>query len=181
VSLKSTDRLVEIGVVGRPHSIYGEVRIFLHNRDSSQLSRENDLLIGQPDKLERYALGGIRETTKYHIARLKSVSTREAVEKLKGAKVFVERSRLPNLESDEFYVADLIGLAAWDGDQLLGRIVSSRAAGGVEVIQIAGEQDEVEVPLVEQYVESLDLTGGRVNLTGTDVLPRFRTKGSRGA
>ena len=51
------------------------------------------------------------------------VTDRTAAEKLINTRLFVERAQLPEPEDDEFYLADLIGLAAFDGDgQKLGTV-----------------------------------------------------------
>ena len=39
---------------------------------------------------------------------------RDEAEALSGSRLFVARDRLPSLPDDEFYHADLIGLAAYD-------------------------------------------------------------------
>ena len=37
--------------------------------------------------------------------------------------------------------------------------VSSRAQGGIEVVTVRGDEEELEVPLVEDYVVELDCEG----------------------
>jgi ribosomal 30S subunit maturation factor RimM len=86
---------------------------------------------------------------------------------------------LPEPDADEFYVDDLVGLEAWDGDELLGKISFSREAGGIEVVNVRGEDHEMEIPLVEDFVIELDIKGGRVLFCDTDILPRNKL-GNRG-
>ena len=45
-------------------------------------------------------------------ARLTGVATREEAEALKGTRLYAPRDRLPPLADDEYYHADLIGLAS---------------------------------------------------------------------
>ena len=46
------------------------------------------------------------------VARLKGVADRNAAEALKNLRLYVAREKLPKPADDEFYHADLVGLAA---------------------------------------------------------------------
>jgi 16S rRNA processing protein RimM len=49
------------------------------------------------------------------VVRLKGVNDRNAAEALTGTELFVDRSMLPDdLEDEEFYHADLVGLSVRD-------------------------------------------------------------------
>jgi len=174
VSSESTDRLVEIGVVGRSHNIGVEFRLFLYNDSSFHLERGKEIVVDKDGDLAVYTVEAIRKAAKFHILRLVMVTTREEAEKLKGAKICVKRSSFPEPESGEFYVCDLLGIAAWDGPNMLGRVSASREAGGIEVVTITSENEVVEVPLVDDFVEAIDLAGGRLSLRDTRALPRSK-------
>ncbi|MBY0421841.1 MAG: ribosome maturation factor RimM, partial [Parvularculaceae bacterium] len=71
------------------------------------------------------------------IARAPQVRSREDAERLKGVKLFAPRDRLPPTEEDEFYVEDLIGLAAkTDSGRDLGRITAVHNFGAGDIIEI---------------------------------------------
>ena len=46
------------------------------------------------------------------MATLKGVTTRDEAERLNGLELYVAREKLPATNDDEYYHADLIGLAA---------------------------------------------------------------------
>ena len=168
----SAEKLIEIGVVGRPHGVDGGVRVFLHNPNSATIIEAPALFLEQPDGLKQIILSDFREGNRCYLARFKGIVTRGDAEMLKGGKILVSRSALSPPEEDEFYVADLIGLIAYENENIIGRVASSRSQGGVEVIRIIGDAEEVEVPLVEDFVEALDISSGRVLLKDIEGLPR---------
>jgi len=47
-------------------------------------------------------------------ARLTGVSNKEAADGLRGTRLYVARAKLPDLDEDEFYHADLIGMTVFD-------------------------------------------------------------------
>lgn len=97
-------------------------------------------------------------------ARLSGVGSKEAADALKGTRLYVERSKLPDPDEDEFYYADLIGLSAVDtGGTPIGiiRAVHDHGAGDLLDIRVASG-GELMVPFTRENVPTVDLTAGRV-------------------
>jgi 16S rRNA processing protein RimM len=71
------------------------------------------------------------------IARFAEVTDRTAAEKLRGTVLTVPRSAMPTLGEDEYYHADLIGLAALSPEgEALGTIVAIENYGAGDVLEI---------------------------------------------
>jgi len=97
-------------------------------------------------------------------ARLSGVATREEAEALRGVRLYADRAALPALPEDEFYHADLIGLAAHDpGGALLGQVraVLNHGAGDLLELERAGGPS-VLVPFTRAIVPAVDLAAGRI-------------------
>ena len=169
---RSENRLVELGVVGRPHGVHGEMRISIYNAGSEALDRDKTAFVGDGNGFASYEVDSVRPGSKCLLLKLEGVSDRETAAAMSGAKLFMRREDLPPLQPGEFYVDDLIGAEAWDGETLLGKITSSREQSGVEIVTVKGERDEIEVPLTEHFVESINLESGRLILVNSDSLPR---------
>lgn len=98
------------------------------------------------------------------LVRVEGVADRTAAEALKGVRLYVARDRLPAPDEDEFYHADLIGLAAVAGDGAsIGRIRAVHAYGGGDSLEIAMPGGGVAtVPFTRSAVPQIDIAGGRV-------------------
>ena len=179
VRTDSEDRLVEIGVVGRAHGIAGALNIFLHNPDSTILGTLDRVYLKDGRGIRQAAIREFREAAKKRIIVFEGIADRTAADQIKGAKLLVDRSVLPPLSDDEFYVADLIGAEAWDGDIRLGTVTASRAQADIEMITVTAEDRSLEVPLVEDFVTSVDCEHGRINLKDTALLPAQPIKKAR--
>ena len=57
---------------------------------------------------------GIAEIAEIVRGKPVPVSDRNAAERLTNTRLYIERDRLPTPEEDEFYLADLVGLAVVD-------------------------------------------------------------------
>ena len=75
------------------------------------------------------------------------VADRTAAERLVNTRLYIERDRLPAPEPDEFYLADLVGMAAFAPDgAAVGRVAVVHDYGAGTSLEIAGEGAPLLVP-----------------------------------
>ncbi len=99
------------------------------------------------------------------VASSPAVTDRTAAEALRGARIFIARSQFPAPERDEFYWADLIGMAVVNRDGVtLGSVVGLLDNGAQSVLRVAATADanELLIPFVSAYVDDVDLGARRI-------------------
>jgi 16S rRNA processing protein RimM len=75
----------------------------------------------------------------------------------------VPRSSLPELQPDEYYWSDLIGLSVFDeSGRLLGRVIRILPTGADDLLVLERDGREILLPFLEEVVQSIDLEAGRV-------------------
>jgi len=121
-----------------------------------------------------HEIAAARFAGKHHLVALDGVGSRAAADRLKGARVLVPRDELPGLEEGEFYVDDLIGLEVTCENRVLGEVRSSRAQGGIEVLTVESKGEQIEIPVVEQYVVAVRVEHGSIEVRDVEELPRTR-------
>lgn len=102
------------------------------------------------------------------IGRVEGVTDRTQVEALKGQNLYVARDVLPDPDdTDEFYHADLIGLAVVDEmEAACGTVTAVYDFGGGDMIEVRQPDGRaVLVPFTRESVPTVDLTSGRVVVT----------------
>ena len=128
----ATDKPVTLAAVTGAHGVTGEVRLKLFGEGLEAFSahrRFNDGALTL-SKARDDGKGGA-------IARFAEIADRTAAEALRGSVLTVPRSALPPLEEDEYYHADLIGLAAVsDAGEPLGTVVAVENFGAGDVLEI---------------------------------------------
>lgn len=157
------DKRILLGEVTGAHGIRGDVIV--------------RTFTGQPDAIAGYgpltdAVGGaplllkvLRVTPKGLIARVKGVADRNGAEALKGRKLFVSRAALPEPSGDDFYHADLIGLAAVTEDgRRLGEVVAVQNYGAGDLLELrSSDTHKTElVPFTKACVPAIDLAARRL-------------------
>ena len=134
--MTGAERLILVGRVAGAFGVKGEVRITSYTDDPAALVRYRDLR--REDGSPGLTLTAGRPHKGALVGRAKEIATREEAEALRGLQLYVPRAALPAPDEDEFYLADLIGLAAVDPDGAeIGRIKSVQNFGAGDLLEIA--------------------------------------------
>ncbi|MBO6902915.1 MAG: ribosome maturation factor RimM [Rhizobiaceae bacterium] len=155
---------VQMAVIGAPHGIKGELRVKTYTGDPLALGDYGPLFTADGQQLD---IADIRPAKNVVVVRFRQVSSRDKAEALNGVALFVDRAQLPDdLDDDEFYHADLIGLAVRDtNDEMLGRIIAFHDFGGGDIMEIERSAGgTVLIPFTRDAVPTVDLKAGSVRV-----------------
>ena len=156
------DRIL-LGRIAGAHGIRGEVLIKTFTEAPENVGAYGPLSDESGTRI--FKLKSVRATPKGVVARLQGVDDRNGAEALKGIALYIERDRLPAAAEGEFYHADLIGLAAVDGDgKPIGEIVAVQnyGAGDLLEIRLAGSSKTELVPFTDAAAPEVDIAARRV-------------------
>jgi 16S rRNA processing protein RimM len=163
ILLASRDRVL-LGEIGAAQGLRGEVRLRSYTEDPAAITRYGPL---HDEEGRAFEIESVHGTPQALIARIKGITTREAAEALARTKLYVERARLPERQEEEWYHADLIGLAAVDrGGEKIGVVVAVQNFGAGDLIEVKPDKGEatVLVPFTRESVPEVDVEGGRLVL-----------------
>jgi len=148
--------------IGAAHGIRGEVRLWTFTEDPLAVTRYGPLIT--KDGARQFEVTHAREAKTHLVASLQGIASREDAERLNGVELYVAREQLPATDDDEYYHADLIGLAAVDAAGMpLGRVVAIHNFGAGDIIEIAPPAGAtLLLPFTNAVVPSVDLAAGRV-------------------
>ena len=151
-----------IARIGAPHGVHGAVKLWTFTEDPLAVKTYGPLVT--KDGARQFEVTQAREAKGHLVATLKGIATREDAERLNGVELYVARERLPATDEDEYYHADLIGLAAvTTSNEPLGRVIAIHNFGAGDIIEIAPPQGPTMLlPFTNAVVPSVDLAGGRV-------------------
>jgi 16S rRNA processing protein RimM len=148
--------------IGAAHGVRGAVKLWTFTQDPFAVKRYGSLTT--KDGVRQFEVTHARQAKDHLVATLKGVTTREEAERLNGIELYVARETLPATDEDEYYHADLIGLAALTTtDAPLGRVVAIHNFGAGDIIEIAPPHGAtLLLPFTNAVVPTVDLAGGRV-------------------
>jgi 16S rRNA processing protein RimM len=149
--------------LGAAHGVRGEIKLWSFTADPAAVVDYGPFEAADGRVIEVETLRPARD---FFVARLKGVADRDAAERLRNVELFVPRARLPATDDvDEFYHADLIGLAVVDASGApLGTVVALHNFGAGDIIEIrrADANDTVLLPFTQATVPQIDVAGGRI-------------------
>ena len=157
---------MQIGVVARPHGLRGELKVHLHWGQSTALEQVASVTLAVKESEARYKILEARRAGRGVLLRLEGVTDRDAGEALRGARVMVERTDLPELEEGEYYLSDLLDAeVVAPGGAVLGRVVGLAQYPTVDavVVELSGGERK-EQPLMQPFIEYVDAGQGRIQL-----------------
>lgn len=164
-SSATSQRLVLMGAILGAHGIKGEVKVKSFAAKPADIAEYGPLTDTKHKRSFELSIVGAAKGVL--IGRIAGITDRNAAEALKGVELFVDRERLPApKDPEEYYLADLIGLAAFDGkDAKLGEIVSVDNYGAGDLLLVVPESGEgFVVPFAKAFVPVVDVKHGRVVL-----------------
>jgi 16S rRNA processing protein RimM len=152
-----------LGQIGAAHGVRGEVRLHSFTADPAAITSYGPLESEDGRVVE---IKTMRPAKDHFVATLAGVADRNAAERLVNTKLYVPRERLPAPDDpDEFYHADLIGLAVVDGaGRKRGTVTAVHNFGAgdlIEVLPDEGGKTEL-LPFDEVHVPTVDIAAGKI-------------------
>ena len=155
------EALIAIGKCGAAHGVRGQVRVKSYTGDPVAIGHYGTLHLASGRKLMVTQVRVLKQDML--VATFAGVTTREAAEALAALELFVPRTALPAAGEEEFYHADLIGLAARTVEgAALGKVraVLNFGAGDILEITPAGGGETLLFPFTRAVVPLLDVKSG---------------------
>ncbi len=166
-------QLVHVATIGKPHGVHGLIRVHSYLENAMDLESCNELI---DDHGEHWTLiWKNKPIAILYDGNNKPVDSRMNVELLTNRKLYVTRDFFSDLEEDEFYLVDLIGLQARvvENDQqkaAMGIISQVHDYGAGTSLEIKLNSKEIIlVPFTKQYVPEINLEAEWVKI----YLPQF--------
>jgi 16S rRNA processing protein RimM len=153
-----------VGIVTGPHGIKGAVRIKSFTADPEDVASYGPLADGTGHRQFELTLLGTAKGVV--LAAVSGVADRNAAEALRGMRLYLSRSALPPPAEDEYYHADLIGLAAVLRDgTLVGRVRAIHDFGAGDVLELErAAAPPLVVPFTRAVVPLVDFAAGQIVL-----------------
>jgi len=153
-----------VGVITGPQGVHGAVRIKSFTDVPENIAGYGPL--EDEAGTRRFTLCVVGMGKGVLIAQLAGVGDRDHAEALRGLRLYVRRSALPETEAEEYYHADLIGLEAVlrDGTSV-GRVQAIYDFGAGDTLELARPGGSpVLVPFTRAVVPTVELDAGRLVL-----------------
>ena len=152
-----------IGKIIGVHGIQGNLKVYSYAESLSVFESGGSILAVNQQGIEQtYTIKWVKPHHRVLLLSLEGIESRNLAETLVGSELFIEKTRLPELEDESYYWFDLIGISVFtsNGDYI-GRIESIMPTGSNDVYVVKNpdkdHDNEVLIPALTSVVLEIDL------------------------
>ncbi|MFL8887331.1 ribosome maturation factor RimM [Helcococcus kunzii] len=152
---------IKVGTIINTHGIKGELKV----------ERTG---IEEFDRVTKYYIEGYEDefeikSSKIHkgnyIILLDGYNNINDVLKFKGKSIYISSDDLIDLEDDEFYIKDLIGIEVIDNnDKEVGKVVDVLEYDVNDVYVVKSDTKEMLIPAVAEFILDIDLENNKMKV-----------------
>ncbi len=166
------DNALLIGRIVGAHGTGGVCKIASYAESLAVFEPGNPLFVETDDiPLQTLEVIWVKPHSKGALMALSGVSDRDTAEKLRGAAIYVDKRRLPALETESYYWFELIGMEVFTQDGVfLGRLESILPTGSNDVYVVRQADRETLVPALASVVRRVDTDRRRMEVELPDGL-----------
>lgn len=147
-----------LGEVSTAHGVRGLVRVRVYGDDPQALTKHGPLFTSETgDKTLTVKMKNA--ANKFWIAEVEGISDRNAAEALRGTRLWIERSKLPEPNEDEFYYEDMIGMTVrTEIDGEVGTVVAVDNFGAGDLLEVKPSIGPTfYLPFADEYIVEVNM------------------------
>ena len=148
------DELLQVGIITQTHGIRGEVKVFPTTDDVKRFKKLKETILDTGKEKLTLEIESVKFFKQFVILKFKGFDNINDIEKYKNKSLYVTRENAVRLRRNEYFIADLIGLAIYDEDsQQIGTLtdVLQTGANDVYIIEMTDGR-ELLLPAIKECV-----------------------------
>ncbi len=164
-----TEKWLTIGKIQSPHGLKGLVKVRSFSDFPERFLQPGKRWLqkdGETPVEVELIRGTFQPGKKLYLVQFDKIDSRNASEDWTGALVVVPQGDRPQLDEEEYHLADLMGMEVVEQntERLLGTVASVMAAGN-DLLEVRQGDKTVLIPFVKVFVPVVDLDAGRIEVT----------------
>ena len=160
--MRNLEEYLQIGVVTTTHGLKGEVKVYPTTDDPERFYDLETVWFDKAHEKHPLILERVRIAKGVVIVKFKEFDKIEEVEFLRGKELYVSRDNAVELQEDEYFITDLIGMevVSEDGESIgILKDVMLTAANDVYVVDLP-DGKEVLIPAIVSCIKDVDVNEG---------------------
>ncbi len=153
------EQLLQVGVITQTHGVRGEVKVFPTTDDPERFLDLKKVLLDTGKETLPLEIQSVKFFKQFVILKFKGIDNINDIERYKRCPLLVTREDAVELEEDEFFIADMIGMnVETDDGKAFGTLKDVMETGANDVYVIESEEHgEVLVPAIKECVLDVNI------------------------
>lgn len=150
---------LKVGVITTTHGVRGEVKVYPTTDTPERFLDLDDVLLDTGREKMRLTIEHVKFFKNLAILKFKGIDNINDIEKYKGKELWIPREEGQELDEDEYYIADLIGMdVVLEDGSAFGTLTDVLETGANDVYVIkTTEGKEVLLPAIGDCILDVDL------------------------
>lgn len=160
------EKQLQVGVISSTHGVRGEVKVFPTTDDVKRFKDLKHIYLDTGKEQMSLEIEGVKFFKQFAILKFKGIDNINDIEKYKGRPLFIDREDAVELEEDEYYIADMIGISVFteDGEEF-GTLKDVMETGANDVYIIdSKDHGEVLLPAIKDCVLDVNIEEGKMTV-----------------
>ena len=151
--------LLKVGVITTTHGVRGEVKVYPTTDEPERFLDLDYVVLDTGRELRRLDIKNVRFFKNLAILKFDGIDNINDIEKYKGRDLWIPREEAQELDEDEYYIADLLGMKVLleDGSEFgTLRDVMETGANDVYIVDSV-KHGEVLLPAIKECILDVDI------------------------
>ena len=157
---------LQVGVITSTHGIRGEVKVFPTTDDPNRFKSLKKLVLDTGKTYLPLEIEGVKFFKQFVILKFKGIDNINDIEKYKKMPLLVSREDAVELEEDEYFMADMIGMEVITEDgKRFGELKDIMETGANDVYIVESDvHGEVLIPAIKECILDVDIENDKMTI-----------------
>lgn len=158
------EQLLQVGVITQTHGVHGEVKVYPTTDDPERFLDLEYVFLDTGREKKKLTIQSVKFFKQFVILKFKGINNINDIEKYKRCSLLVDRENAVELEEDEYFIADMIGMEVFTEDgELFGTLKDVIETGANDVYIINSKKHgEVLVPAIKECILDVNVKEGKM-------------------
>lgn len=160
------EKQLQVGVISSTHGVRGEVKVFPTTDDVTRFRQLKKVYLDTGREMLPLEIQNVKFFKQFAILKFKGIDNINDIEKYRGKSLMIDREDAVDLDEDEYFVADMIGMKVCteDGSEF-GTLKDVMETGANDVYIIDSlEHGEVLIPAIKECILDVDMDEERMTI-----------------
>lgn len=160
------EKQLQVGVISSTHGVRGEVKVFPTTDDVTRFRQLKKVYLDTGREMLPLEIQNVKFFKQFAILKFKGIDNINDIEKYRGKSLMIDREDAVDLDEDEYFIADMIGMKVYteDGSEF-GTLKDVMETGANDVYIIDSlEHDEVLIPAIRECILDVDMDEERMTI-----------------
>ncbi len=160
------EQMLQVGVITATHGIRGEVKVYPTTDDATRFDDLKRVILDAGKQQIPLEIQSVKYFKQFVILKFKGIDNINDIERYKRCPLLINREDAVDLEEDEYFISDIMGMEVYTEDgSLFGTLKDVMETGANDVYVIdSKDHGEVLIPAIKECILNVDEEAGKITI-----------------